>query len=105
MNFNKKKIFKYSNIHAVTDENSGIYSFWYNKKCIYVGETTLQSIRQRLLDHYSHCHNYCLKNWIKSSFTLYFNYQVIESVELIKIKEDSLIKFWDPVCNIKGKKI
>lgn len=100
----RNKTFKYNNILSVPDELPGIYSFWFNGKCIYVGETTKQSLQKRLLNHYLKCHNNCLKNWINSRFNIYFNFEAINDSIIIKEKEEYLIKFWDPVCNIKGRK-
>ena len=74
---------------------------WRKKRCIYIGETTEQSLRKRLLDHYNNCHNACLKDWIKSSFSLLFSYKLFDDKILTKEEEKALIKKMKTDCNIK----
>ena len=89
------------NINRMPKDQIGIYIIWRKKLCIYVGETTEQSLGRRLNTHYVNCENYCFKNWIKSSFDIYFNYSILFDKALIKNEEKKLIKLLKPLCNIK----
>lgn len=43
----------------------GIYAFWFNNWCIYVGKAEQQDLKERLTQHYRNCHNDGLKLWIE----------------------------------------
>ena len=105
MSFYDKRNFSYGNIMRSPNNKIGVYRFQRNKKCIYVGETTSQSLRGRLKNHYLNCHNILLKSWIKSSFALQFDFTILNNKKEIKLIEDELIKKLQPDCNIKGKSI
>ena len=101
MSFSEKRLFSYGNITRVPDDHFGIYMIWRKKRCIYVGESTEQSLRTRLMNHYNNCHNPCLKDWIKSSFPLMFSYKVGTDKKLTKEEEKVLIKRMKTDCNKK----
>ena len=101
MSFSKKRPFSIGNIMRVPDNQFGIYLIWYNKRCLYVGESTEQSLRKRLMNHYNNCHNPCLKNWIKSSFSLCFCYKIGVDKTLTKVEEKALIKKMRTDCKKK----
>lgn len=63
---NKKHItkeFNILNINSLSNE-IGVYAFWLNGKCIYVGKAEKQTLKERLTQHYRNCHNDYLKLWI-----------------------------------------
>lgn len=43
----------------------GIYAFWFNNRCVYVGKAEQQTLKERLTQHYRNCHNDGLKLWIE----------------------------------------
>lgn len=57
------KDFNRINIDKIPND-PGIYAFWFNHRCIYVGKTKEQSLKKRLTQHYNDCHNEELKLWI-----------------------------------------
>jgi len=63
----KKDAFPFSraNIEHIVPTGPGIYIFWSKKFCIYVGQSI--SLRNRLLQHWSSCHNRDLKIWIAAT--------------------------------------
>ena len=58
------KEFNRINLDKIKD-SPGIYAFWFNNRCIYVGKTENQSLKKRLIQHYNDCHNNELKLWIR----------------------------------------
>lgn len=63
---NKKhtvKEFNFLNINNLGNE-IGVYAFWFNKICIYIGKAERQTLKERLTQHYRNCHNNDLKLWI-----------------------------------------
>ena len=102
MIFYDKRNFSYGNVMRAPADKIGIYRFWRSNKIIYVGETTLQTLKVRLKNHLYNCHNELLKNWIKSSFTLQFDFCIMYDKKEIKLMEDKLIKQLQPDCNKKG---
>lgn len=59
-----KKEFNILNIDNLGNE-SGIYAFWFNGNCLYVGKAEKQTLKERLTQHYRNCHNNDLKLWIE----------------------------------------
>lgn len=49
------KSFEYKNYYRIKD--SGIYFFWLDKRCIYIGKAENQTIGDRLKQHRMYCHN------------------------------------------------
>lgn len=42
----------------------GVYGLWHQSRCIYIGSTIKQSLRQRLMQHWNKSHNARLAKWI-----------------------------------------
>ena len=104
MSFYGKMAFTHSNIMRCPDNKIGVYRFWRKNKCIYVGQTSDQSLQKRLKSHYFNSHSRFLNLWIKSSFKLEFDINImIDKNEILKF-EDFLIKKLDPDCNIIGRR-
>jgi excinuclease UvrABC nuclease subunit len=55
--------FNMLNINDIGEE-TGVYAFWFNNRCIYVGKAERQSLKKRLTQHYRNCHSNDLKLWI-----------------------------------------
>ena len=82
----------------------GLYSFWYNRKCIYVGIAEKQSIRERLLQHWNNCHNEGLRRWIRAKgSTLSFCYVEIPVRQLRKAERYHIHRL-QPLTNIQLSK-
>jgi excinuclease UvrABC nuclease subunit len=55
--------FRRSSIESRVPKSSGIYIFWSNKFCIYVGQA--KNIQDRLLSHWAESHNSDLNKWLR----------------------------------------
>ena len=94
------KPFKHSVIDVLPNDQIGVYGFWYNKRCIYIGRTTEQSLRKRLFQHYNDCHNDKLKKWIISKkWKLKINYKIYSSKINTKNMEYYYWDLYKPICN------
>lgn len=92
--------FKRHNVDKISDNIFGIYGFWYKKRCLYVGKAERQSIKSRLMQHWSNCHNKDLQAWI----TVYgkdikIAFKGIDENAIINKSERFYIDFFDPVTN------
>ena len=57
--------FRRSDIEGIDDNAEGVYGFWYNKRCLYIGKTQNRSIKERLMDYWNgRSHNPYLQLWI-----------------------------------------
>ena len=95
-----KKDFNWINITRVPDDEPGVYAFWGPMCCIYVGQTTHQSLQARLIQHYTKCHNRELKLWLQSSVRLRFSVEVVDDLDLINNMERTRIKQYAPLTNV-----
>ena len=78
--------------------SSGIYIFWSNKFCLYVGQS--KSLRSRLLQHWSNCHNTDLKIWIAAKGKgLCINYYDVDT-EKLSVTEQRYIDRLQPHLNL-----
>ena len=102
--WSKRFKFNYKNIERIPDELIGVYSFWCNRICVYVGKAKNQPIKKRLSQHYMYCHNDELKLWLSSSHLIEFKYDAVKSVDLIDVKERKTIKEFAPLTNKTLKK-
>ena len=90
--------FSRANIDHMVPTGSGIYIFWANKFCLYVGQS--QSLRNRLLQHWSNCHNVDLKIWIAAKGKgLCINYYDVDRERLTDV-EQSYIDRFQPHLNL-----
>lgn len=96
------KVFNNHEVQQTPNSEVGIYVIWSGRNCVYVGETSKQSIRARLLSHLSDSHNPYLNEWIRAKTILKFHYSVHVNHLQIKMFESELIKLLTPKCNIKG---
>ena len=62
-------------------------------------ESSNQSLKKRLLQHYSRCHNEKLKAWINSSHQLWFGVEPVTNMGSIDAKERNRIKKYAPLTN------
>ena len=47
-------------------EKEGVYGFWHkNGRCIYIGKTEDQTLRERVIQHWKESKNRKLREWIK----------------------------------------
>ena len=87
-------------------EGVGVYAFWNRRsgKCVYVGMTADQSIRDRLHQHWSGSHNETLRLWIRAyGPQLDICYTRVER-HRIKVLERRLIRLWNPEANVQHKR-
>lgn len=95
----KKLKFNWLNIQKLPEDVHGIYSIWSRTTCIYIGKAQNQSLKKRLLQHYSRCHNEKLKAWINSSHQLWFGVEPVTNMGSIDAKERNRIKKYAPLTN------
>lgn len=92
--------FAQRNIDKQPDDCVGIYGFWCNEICLYIGKTEKQSLRKRLSDHFLDCHNKDLKDWFHAfSRSIQFSTLVIEDTALIHAAEREFIEKFNPRTN------
>ena len=97
----KQSKFTIRAIQKIPDDAIGIYGFWYNKRCIYVGQAALQPIKKRLLQHWSDCKNENLRKWIQAKGReIDFAYCDVENPGHINYLENYYIKTFAPMTNI-----
>lgn len=94
------KRFDWLNIARLQDDEYGVYAIWGKNLCIYVGKAEKQSIKKRLLQHYSGSHNQYLSMWIASTHTLWFDYNVINNIHAINMHEKRKILQLAPLTNV-----
>ena len=99
----ERRIFNYDNIKRIPQEWKGIYIFWHEKNCLYIGKTVYQTLQTRLTQHYENCHNYQLNMWIKA-----YKNKIEFCVARVPNKKISgleklLIKRRQPITNIEYK--
>ncbi len=94
-----EKEFNILNIDALGDE-SGIYAFWFNGNCLYVGKAEKQTLKERLTQHYRNCHNNNLKLWIDVyGKRLKFCYLELQTTSRIDYLERKFIYRLQPITN------
>lgn len=95
--------FSITHIDSVID-NCGIYAFWYNDKCIYIGQAKSQSIQKRLRQHYRESHNPTLNLWIDAyRKSLQFCFLEVKAKNKIDFLEKKFIRRLQPRCNIYNR--
>lgn len=100
MTKSRRYLFSWPNINRIPSDYYGVYSFWANHICIYVGKAERQSIRTRLMQHYSESHNKDLKLWFESSIPIEFMYEAVSYVNAIPAKERNRIREYVPITNV-----
>ena len=91
------------NINLLNDE-SGIYVFWFNGQCIYVGKAAQQTLKERLLQHYRNCHNDNLRLWIEVyGCQLQFCFFQLSTNRRIDFLEKKFIYRLQPIANKTNK--
>lgn len=93
------KKFNWLNIQKVPDDEYGIYMIRSKNVCIYIGKAELQSLRSRLIQHYTGSHNEKLAAWIGSSHPLFFAFEIVCNLSAINAKERNRIKSFAPITN------
>lgn len=95
----KKILYNWANINRAPADEFGVYSFWRGNICLYVGKAKIQSLRKRLLQHYTNCHNASLSLWLNSSHNIHFQYDTVQNNDAIDTKERRLIRKLSPKTN------
>lgn len=92
---------RFSHVNISKCENSpGIYGFWFQKKCIYIGKAEKQGLRDRLYQHWTKSHNEYLRAWIESKKNkLMFCWKIV-SINNINEAEKFFIYKFQPLTNI-----
>ena len=85
-----------SNIERVTG-NAGVYAFWYNYQCLYVGQS--RSLNTRLEQHRNDPSNECLAIYMRDyGSEIKFCYQESSLSELDNMEKE-FIDILNPECN------
>jgi len=93
-------------IESIPDGVKGLYGFWCREtgRCIYVGKTEEQTIKERLLQEWKNSHNETLKLWIMAFGNhLDICYLPVNRKERIDRAETTLIQMWNPEANLKKR--
>ncbi len=91
--------FNFVNLNRVPADEHGIYIFWCNSFCVYVGKAEKTTLKARLTGHYNGSHNDDLNMWINSSHELQFEYEVVDNKKAIAVKERKRIRQLWPRTN------
>ncbi len=82
---------------------SGIYSFWREKVCLYVGKAEKQSIRDRLIQHDEREHNERLQKFftvLRKKITIRWECMPSNSEKIdFKNREQHFIDLFEPLTN------
>ena len=100
----QRKIFNWLNIQKAPNDAGGLYFIWSRGVCVYVGKAEHQSLRSRLIQHYTGSHNERLATWINSSHPLWFSTEIVKNMSAINAKERNRIKTFAPLANKLLKK-
>lgn len=93
------RAFSMLNINSLSN-GVGIYAFWYNNKCIYIGKAEQQTLKERLTQHFRNCHNDDLKLWISVyGVQLKFCYLEVMKKESVDFLEQKFIYRLQPMTN------
>ncbi len=99
MALSSRKPFNYAMIEKVSLSCPGVYVFWFNKVCIYVGKSD-RPVKERLREHWTSCHNDELKKWIKAlGSKLEFQWECLGEITKIRSKEQYYIDSFKPLTN------
>jgi hypothetical protein len=95
------KPFTLAHIHRYAPDLPGVYTFWFGRYCVYVGQSKKQSIRKRLIDHWQGSHNPALSIWIKAKKdSLTVSWLPVERVAVIPVIEKRCIQRLQPLTNV-----
>ena len=99
MTLSKQLKFNRANIDLMSLTCPGVYVFWFNRMCVYVGKSD-RPIRDRLREHWSSCHNADLRIWIRAYGTkLCFQWECVSEGESIRAREQYYIDNFKPLTN------
>ena len=94
------------NIDLIPGDIKGVYAFWcrVTRRCIYVGKTEDQSIKERLMQHWRGAGNKKVALWI-SAFGKFLDicYLPVKDGKIDRT-ETRLIHMWDPEINVQKKR-
>ena len=91
----------YSALDAIPKDAVGLYAFWVRdkRKCVYVGQATDQTIRQRLRQHWLRSSNDELRGWL-TNFGEFLDVCFYPTPRnRIRRMERALIRMWRPHAN------
>lgn len=91
--------FTFHEIHSIPSSAGGIYGFWYQRRCLYIGQAI--SLSSRLAQHWRQSHNSRLRTWLQAKGRdIHFAICVIPLGENLDIIENQYISAFDPVTNV-----
>ena len=96
----KKLKFSWLNFEKIPNDAHGIYYIYSKTVLIYIGKAEKQSIKTRIIQHYSRCHNEKLKAWINSTHKLWFAFEIITNLKSIDARERKRIKKYHHLLTI-----
>ena len=90
--------FNLISIDKMEPGRSGVYGFWFNRGCIYIGKAL--NIKDRLGQHWRGSHNDELRDWVRAKKSkLSFNYKFqVDGVDIDSM-ERFFIRRFEPRCN------
>ena len=95
----------HATLAAIPRDIIGVYAFWFRStgKCIYVGESTKQTIKMRLHQHWRGSHSAKLQLWMQAyGEDLNVCYAPVARNRIKKL-EQRLIERWIPEANDRHK--
>jgi hypothetical protein len=92
--------FRLRSLDDISDYDYGIYGFWYDKHCIYIGKAKEQPIKERLKQHWKGSHNPILSDWISGAGRhLCYAYLAVPDKGSIDVHERYYIRRFQPIAN------
>lgn len=95
----------HATVAGIPRDAVGVYAFWFRHtgRCIYVGETTKQTIRVRLQQHWRGSHSGRLRLWMQAYGDHFDVCYAMVRANRIKRLERRLIERWLPEANERDK--
>jgi len=92
--------FRLVDFERIPEGVHGVYGIWYMRRCIYIGKAKVQTISQRLEQHWRGTHNTKLQKWIEAkSSHLRITFQIIQNKNKIDDFERYCIHRFQPLTN------
>ena len=98
--FDRLKPLRLSIVEDIEDGVHGIYGFWYDQTCVYIGKAKDQPIKSRLIQHWRGSHNRQLRDWMDAEGqNIGFAYLEISDTDAVDCHERYYIRRFQPMSN------
>ena len=98
--YQNQLLFRKSAFSRIPDDAYGIYGIWFRHLCVYVGKAEIQTIGERLEQHWKSSHNSKLQTWINAKGPeLRVAYKIVPERSKIDTLERYYIRRFQPITN------